>query len=51
VTRFLKLLGAQQVPVIAIFPAGDPNRPFVFRGAYTQQQLLDALAKAGPSGG
>lgn len=50
VTRLMDLLGARQVPVVAIFPADDPNRPTaVFRGAYTQQQVLDALRRAGPS--
>ena len=49
VTDMLKLLGSKQVPVIAIFPAGNPNEPIVLRGGYTRQTLLDALAKAGPS--
>ena len=51
VTKFLNLLGAQQVPVIAIFPANRPNEPIVFRGAYTKQQLLDALERASASKG
>jgi suppressor for copper-sensitivity B len=46
VTRMLQTLGANMVPVIAIFPARDPSHPIVFRGGYTQQGLLDALAKA-----
>ena len=45
----LDLLNSQQVPVIAIFSATDPNRPIVFKNGYTQAMLLDALAKAGPS--
>jgi thiol:disulfide interchange protein len=49
VTEMLEILGAKQVPIIAIFPAGDPNQPIVFRGGYTQKMLLDALEKAGPS--
>jgi suppressor for copper-sensitivity B len=49
VTEMLVLLGGKQVPTLAIFPAGDPNHPVVFRGGYTQQMLLDALEKAGPS--
>jgi thiol:disulfide interchange protein DsbD len=49
VTAMLQLLGSKQVPVIAIFPAGNPNEPIVLRGGYTRQTLLDALAKAGPS--
>ncbi|OHB67007.1 MAG: hypothetical protein A2V70_01115 [Planctomycetes bacterium RBG_13_63_9] len=49
VTQMLELLGGKQIPVVAIFPAGDPNRPMIFRGGYTRQMLLDALDKAGPS--
>ena len=49
VTAMLELLGSKQVPVLAIFPAGNPNEPIVLRGGYTQQMLLDALEKAGPS--
>jgi suppressor for copper-sensitivity B len=47
VTEMLELLGSKQVPVLAIFPAGDPNRPTVLRGGYTQQTVIDALNKAG----
>jgi len=46
VTAMLELLGSKQVPVVAIFPAGNPNNPIVFRGGYTQQMLLDALQQA-----
>jgi thiol:disulfide interchange protein DsbD len=49
VTAMLELLGSKQVPVLAIFPAGRPNEPIVFRDPYTRQQLIDALQKAGPS--
>jgi suppressor for copper-sensitivity B len=49
VTKMLELLGSKQVPVLAIFPAGNPNQPIVLRGGYAQQTLLDALQKAGPS--
>jgi len=49
VTEMLELLGSKQVPVIAIFPAGSANRPIVFRGVYTQEMLLSALDRAGPS--
>jgi len=49
VTEMLKLLGSMQVPVVAVFPAGNPNHPTVFRGGYTQKGLLEALRAAGPS--
>ncbi len=49
VTAMLELLGSKQVPVLAIFPAGNPNQPIVLRGGYTPQTLLDALKTAGPS--
>jgi len=49
VTEMLEQLGSKQVPVIAIFPAEDPNHPIILRGGYTQEMLLNALEKAGPS--
>ena len=51
VTRMLEVLGSKQVPIVAIFPAGRPNEPIVFGGGYTQQMILDALQRAGPSKG
>jgi thiol:disulfide interchange protein DsbD len=48
-TSMLTILKAGAVPVLAIFPAGNPNRPTVFRGGYTQQTLIKELEKAGPS--
>lgn len=49
VTAMLELLGAKQVPVIAIFPAGNPNNPIRFLNGYTKTAILEALQKAGPS--
>ena len=49
VTAMLELLGAKQVPVIAIFPAKDPNNPIRFINGYTTAGLLSALDRAGPS--
>jgi thiol:disulfide interchange protein len=46
IDRTIRALGANGVPVIAIFPGGDPYRPIVFRGAYTQQKLISALQEA-----
>ena len=51
VTRMLDVLGSKQVPVIAIFSANDPKHSTVFRGGYTQKEILEALKKAGPSPG
>ncbi|MGA2253455.1 MAG: thioredoxin family protein, partial [Thermoguttaceae bacterium] len=51
VTEMLDVLGSRQIPVIAIFSAHDPNHPSVFRGGYTQEEILHALEKAGPSPG
>ncbi len=48
-TEMLNLLKAGAVPVLAIFPAGDPNNPIIFRGGYTQSTLIGALTQAGPS--
>jgi len=39
------------VPVIAIFPAGNPNQPIRFLDGYTKSSILEALRKAGPSKG
>jgi thiol:disulfide interchange protein DsbD len=51
VTEMLEILGSRQVPVVAIFPAGNPNEPIVLRGGYKQSTLLEAIKKAGPSAG
>jgi suppressor for copper-sensitivity B len=48
-TEMLSLLKAGAVPVLAIFPAQDPNRPIVFRDGYSARTLIDALDKAGAS--
>ncbi|HJQ82104.1 MAG TPA: thioredoxin family protein, partial [Lacipirellulaceae bacterium] len=47
IDRTIRALGANGVPVIAIFPGDDPYRPIVFRGSYSQQKLISALQKAG----
>jgi len=49
ISAMLDLLGGRQVPTIAIFPAGRPNEPIIFRGGYTKQRILEALEQAGPS--
>jgi thiol:disulfide interchange protein len=47
IERTIRALGANGVPVIAIFPGDTPYRPIVFRGSYSQQKLINALQKAG----
>ncbi len=42
----LHALRANGVPVIAIFPGGDPYRPIVFRDGYTQSGLVNAIEQA-----
>jgi suppressor for copper-sensitivity B len=48
--QLLKALRSGQVPTIVVLPADDPNQVTkIFRGGYTQDSILDALQKAGPS--
>ena len=49
VSAMLDVLNSKQIPVIAIFSARDPNHPSVFHAGYTQEEILNALKKAGPS--
>jgi thiol:disulfide interchange protein len=49
IQQMLKSLGSKSIPVLAIFPAGQPNRPIVLRDLITQGQLIKALEQAGPS--
>jgi len=42
----LRQLGFASVPLTAIFPAGDPNRPILLDGVYTAARLHDALRAA-----
>ena len=44
-----RLQGSRQIPFLAVFPAGKPEKVITFSGIYTQSQLIDALRKAGPS--
>ena len=46
-TRTIKALGGNGVPVIAVFPGNAPFDPIVFRGGYRQQDILTALNEAG----
>ena len=49
VTQILEALGDKQLPVIAIFPAGDAYRPRTLTGLYTRGELMRELRQAGPS--
>lgn len=49
VSRLLKSVGAGGVPVVAIYPAGRPQAPIVFRDGYTTGKIVEALQQAGPS--
>ncbi len=43
VSAMLDTLASRQIPVIAVFSPHDPNHPRVFRGVYTQKDIVDAL--------
>jgi thiol:disulfide interchange protein len=45
----LNALNSRQVPVLAIFPAGNANDPIVISGPYKQSTLISKLEEAGPS--
>lgn len=51
VDQLLEQLGNSSgaIPFYAIFPAGQPNKPILMEGLLTQERILDALKKAGPS--
>lgn len=41
----------RQIPFLAVFPAGNPNRPILLDGVFTSPKpVLEALRKAGLSG-
>lgn len=51
IDSLLRAMGnaSAQIPFCAIFPADDPNRPILLDGILTQDKVLAALQKAGPS--
>jgi thiol:disulfide interchange protein len=51
VTQMLNDLKSNSIPVLAIFPADNPNEVLVLRDLVTKRQVLDAISKAGPSRG
>jgi len=42
-------LGSNSIPVLAIYPADNPDEPIILRDALLESQVLEALEKAGPS--
>ena len=42
-TELLRQLGAEQVPVLAVFDPADPTKPRVLRGFYTSRDILKML--------
>jgi thiol:disulfide interchange protein DsbD len=46
IDKTIKALGANGVPVIAIFPGNRPYKPIVFAGGYRKQDLIAALDRA-----
>lgn len=49
ITLMLSKLGRSAVPTYVIFPGGDPTKPIVLSEIISEQQLLDALDRAGAS--
>lgn len=47
IARTIEALKANGVPVIAIFPGGTPYEPIVFRGGYSKNDIIGAIAEAG----
>ncbi|HEX4129279.1 MAG TPA: thioredoxin family protein [Pirellulales bacterium] len=47
--KVLNSLGFQSIPMLAIFPAHEPQRPITLPDLLTKNKVLDALEKAGPS--
>ncbi len=45
----IEALDSRSIPVLAVFPAGDPTRPIVLRDLVTKGQVVEALEQAGPS--
>lgn len=49
ITAKLHELNSNSIPVLAIYPAGDPENPIVLRDLISQSQVIEALESAGPS--
>ena len=51
IKQMLEALGSRSIPVLAVFPAGEPTKPIVLRDLLTRGQVIEALRQAGPSNG
>lgn len=49
IKEVLASLGSNSIPVLAIYPAGQPDRPIILRDLISEGQVLEALTQAGPS--
>ncbi len=53
IKQALESLGSKSIPVLALFPAGEPGgplpAPIVLRDLLTEAQVLEAIEQAGPS--
>ncbi len=45
----LEQLQSKSIPILAVYPANDPYRPYVLRDSVWQQDVLDLIKLAGPS--
>jgi thiol:disulfide interchange protein len=49
IKQMIEALGSRSIPLLAVFPAGDPTRPIVLPDIVTKGQVVEALRQAGPS--
>jgi thiol:disulfide interchange protein len=47
--RFINQLGANSIPLLAIFPANQPDKALVLSDLLTKERVLDGIREAGPS--
>ncbi|TWT97300.1 Thiol:disulfide interchange protein DsbD precursor [Neorhodopirellula pilleata] len=45
----LSELQSRSIPVLAIYPGSQPDKPIILRDLVSQQMVLDAIKEAGPS--
>lgn len=49
VTVTLRKLRSNSIPLLALFPANEPDKVYLLRDAVVESQVLDAIETAGPS--